>query len=222
MAGEFTIRDHIVGLTMAGLHRQEFVSVGFANRALVGAPSTAVVPIIPANIAVTPGLSLRVTTARRFSCPDTTTLEEIDAARGTGGDYFVLGRMACDDGSPARYTPVRWSPASGNATRFASFERPASSFVTLAGAKGAAAMILAQGFGPSGFQTFTYLATPAQALVFPGDLSSEYRLLESSELLNVQTFQLHSLDATLTPMRALEPLAAGGPLEGEYHLVGVP
>jgi hypothetical protein len=217
VAGEVTIADRIVELTLAGFHRQEFVNVGFAERALVDGSSTKVVPILPADTFITPGLSLRVTTTRRFSCPDTTTLEEIDTARGTGGDYLVLGRRACNDGSPARYTPVRWSPGSASATRFASFERPSSSFVTLTGANGAAAMVLAEG---SGIQTF--LATPTQALVFPGDLSSEYRLLESGELLNVQTFQVHSLDATLTPMRALEPLAAGGPLGGEYHLVGTP
>ncbi len=218
VAGEFTIRDHIVELTMAGLHRQEFVSVGFANRALVDAPSTAVVPIIPANIAVTPGLSLRVTTARRYSCPDTTSIEELDAAKGASGEYLAIGKTLCGFDAPARFTPVRWSPASGSATRFASFELPPNSFVMLAGASADAAMALA--FGSSGMSTF--LATPTQVFVFPGDLSSEYRLLESGGLLNVQTFQLHSLDATLTPMRALPPLAAGGPLEGEYHLVGTP
>ncbi len=217
VVGEVAQSDGIVELTQSGFYRQELGAAGFTARTLVDLTSTD-------DLAIGRDATIRVTHTTRISCPNAIYLYDIGRSKGTNADYAVVGWRFCDDGSVNAWVPIRWSPGTAGVTRLAAIAAsPEHSFnATLTSANRDAAMVVVDEFAPVTFDVLqvTHLVTAQEDLIFSGDLSGQYRLLEPGLLLNVATLRLHRISAGLEPLQGLRPLAPDGPTAGEYHVVG--
>ncbi len=221
VVAEATIAEHITELTMNGLHNPAFAAAGFSEHAYVSGAFTRDVPV---DTRFYNDFSIRLTTQRRYLCPNFTVIEGIEAARGSGGQYLALGQMDCYDDSPIGFRPVLWDAAAGTVTAFAPLDVPrvgydSAVWPTLLGANRAAALFTVDSFESP---PVAYLVTQERAIPLPAGVEAEdLRLLEAGVIVNVRTLQIVHPDEYLTPIRSLSPLADGGPIAGEYHLIGV-
>lgn len=229
LIGSFESRSGVTQWDLAGLHRPELVSAGFAvSPRIVGVQTsrpTAV--LIDRNHTGTgfDGESLGVVMNIRsdFDVEPSNILAITDVARssGTGEGYTILGWW--DSHNVERWRPVQWYPLAGRVVPLAGVDLPTDleSFVSLAGANENSALLRAEvTLQPSGERVrTTRLVTPSREIVVAGDVTPRYRLLEPHWLYGVDDLRFHRLDANLTALPFPRPLVPG-PAPGAYHVVG--
>jgi hypothetical protein len=213
--GEVQLFRGVTESVRSGLYRPELASAGFAE-ATFDESSFSV------DFGLDASATYRETSLGRSKCgPTDIFFANIVASNGGEGRYTIVGRKFCAAGQSA--VPIQWNPAAGTVTRLAGFSASPENLedVTLASASRSAALIVInEEVAPFKGQQSTHLVTPQQELIFPGDISGQFRLLGPNVLLSTTDARLHHLNAALDPLPGPPVLAPGGPAAGEYHFVG--
>ncbi len=232
IVGEVTMRTGVAEQGLAGFYQGEFERAGFSDmqvRAITSrGPVTMADPFTYRSAVIASGslgAAVQLTEISRGPDPFPTLIYDVRRSDGADEGYTLLGWTFWTDSQ--EWTPLRWSVPRATLTALAPLSETSSVAETLGlwigGANRNSAALVEERFDPLGFEFFliTHLVTDREELVFAGDLTESYRLLQPGFLYNVEDLRFHRVDRGLAPLPGPRPLAAGGGAFGEYHVVGL-
>ncbi|HEV2056575.1 MAG TPA: hypothetical protein VGV06_15635 [Methylomirabilota bacterium] len=221
--GTFAIDHGVTGVSRTGVYRREWTTAGYGT---VQVGSQASSGLVAFSTDFFPARRLRAVVRGSSTSHDVevvTILGELRRSDGPAEGYTVLA-------ADSRFVEERefiqawqWRPLTGGLTPLASLSVPANPgvFVTthLVDANRTAGMLLTTIFTfPR--QRQTRIVSTARELVFSEALQSQYDLLEPGLLYGLIDLRFHRQGQALEALTAPDPLAAGGPTTGAYHVVG--
>jgi hypothetical protein len=221
--GTFTIDHGVTGLSRTGVYRREWTTAGYGT-VQVGSQASSGLVAFSTNFFS--GRRLRAVVRGSSTSHDVevvTTLEELRRSDGPAEGYTVLAADSRIVEGQEFIQGWQWQPLTGGLTPLASLSVPTDPrfFVTtdLVDANRTAGMFLTTIFTRPR-QRQTRIVSTARELVFSEALQSQYDLLEPGLLYGLVDLRFHRQTQALEALTAPDPLAAGGPTAGTYHVVG--
>ncbi len=231
IVGEATTRTGVEEQRLAGLYQGEFERAGLGDMQMRDTTTRGTVTLadpftLRSAVVASGSLGAAIRLTEASSIPDPFPALIFDARRSSGADegYTLLGWQLWVERQ--EWSVLQWSVAGATLALLPPLSDVSSAEtfgLSIAGANRSTAAVVEDRFDPvaSEFVSITHLLTNRGELVFSGDLTESYRLLQPGFLYNVEDLRFHLVDTGLPPLPGPRPLAAGGGAFGEYHVVGL-